>query len=77
MDHSSRLLDINVGKCRSVLRGHVDSINSIHFKPYTNILSTASADKTVSIWDIRTNLCVQTFYGHNTSINSCKFNNKG
>jgi WD40 repeat protein len=77
MDHSSRLLDINVGKCRTVLRGHVDSVNCIHFKPYSNILGTCSADKTLSTWDARTSLCVQTCYGHNNSVNSCKFSTKG
>jgi WD40 repeat protein len=77
MDNSSRLLDINVGKCRTVLRGHVDSVNCVHFKPYSNILGTCSADKTVSTWDARTSLCVQTFYGHNNSVNGCKFSLKG
>jgi hypothetical protein len=28
----------------------------------------------VSLWDIRTNMCVQTFYGHNNAVNSSKFN---
>jgi WD40 repeat protein len=26
------------------------------------------------MWDIRTSQCVQTFYGHNNAVNSCKFN---
>jgi WD40 repeat protein len=38
---------------------------------------SGAGDKTVSIWDIRTNLCVQTFYGHNNAVNTVKFNNKG
>jgi hypothetical protein len=35
---------------------------------------SGSGDKTVSLWDIRTNMCVQTFYGHNNAVNSSKFN---
>ena len=31
----------------------------------------------MSLWDIRTNLCVQTFYGHNNSVNSVAFNIRG
>ena len=31
----------------------------------------------MSLWDIRTNLCVQTFYGHNNSVNSVSFNIRG
>ena len=32
---------------RATFRGHVDSVNDVHFKPYTNIFASASADKTV------------------------------
>jgi WD40 repeat protein len=64
MDHTSKLLDLNVGKSRQTFRGHVDSVNNVSFQPYSNILCTSSADKTLSLWDIRTGLCVQTFYGH-------------
>lgn len=45
--------------------------------PYSQVFCSGSGDKTVSLWDIRTNLCVQTFYGHNNSVNSCKFNLRG
>ena len=38
---------------------------------------SGSGDKTVSLWDIRTNLCVQTFYGHNNAVNSVNFNLRG
>jgi WD40 repeat protein len=38
---------------------------------------SGAGDKTVSLWDIRTNLCVQTFYGHNNAVNTVKFNNRG
>ena len=34
---------------------------------------TGSADKTVSIWDMRTGLTVQTFYGHLNAINDTQF----
>ena len=38
---------------------------------------SGAGDKTVSLWDIRTNLCVQTFYGHNNAVNTVKFNLRG
>ena len=48
-------------RCRSTLRGHADSVNSITFLPYSNNLLTCSADKTLSLWDARTvlyrNIC--------------------
>jgi WD40 repeat protein len=43
---------------------------------YTNIISTASSDKTVSLWDARSAVCVQTFYGHKASCNQACFDNK-
>lgn len=41
-------------QCVLTLRGHSDSVNAVHFLPYSNIVATCSADKTVSLWDIRT-----------------------
>ena len=41
-------------RCRFTLRGHTDSVNSIEFVPFSNILLTSSSDKTISMWDART-----------------------
>jgi len=41
------------------------------------LFASGAADKTISIWDIRTSLCVLTFYGHNNAVNSVSFNRKG
>jgi sperm-associated antigen 16 protein len=39
-----------------------------------NYFGTASADKTVSIWDMRnTSNCLQSFYGHTNSVNTLSF----
>ena len=61
-------------RCRTTLRGHADSVNSIQFLAYSNTLCTCSADKTISLWDARTGLCAQTFYGHMHSVNHASFN---
>jgi hypothetical protein len=63
-------------KCRGTLRGHVDSVNGIMWQLYTSIICTASSDKTVSLWDARSSLCVQTFYGHKSSCNHAAFDKK-
>lgn len=42
------------GMCLTTLRGHADSVNSAAFLPFSNTLATCSADKSVSLWDIRT-----------------------
>ncbi|XP_070588315.1 sperm-associated antigen 16 protein isoform X21 [Erythrolamprus reginae] len=64
-------------RCRYTLRGHKDSVNSIEFFPFSNIILTSSADKTLSLWDARTGLCAQTFYSHLHSCNHATFNMKG
>ena len=42
------------GVCLSTLRGHADAVNDAAFLPFSNALATCSADKSVSLWDIRT-----------------------
>merc|ERR1712039_1094326 len=64
-------------RCRQTFRGHVDSVNYVTFQPYSNVVLTASGDKTVSMWDLRSGLCVQTFYGHANACNQAVFNMKG
>ena len=44
-------------RCRYTMRGHTESVNAVQFLPYSNILITCSADKTVSMWDARTVSC--------------------
>ena len=77
MDHTAKLWDVNSQRCRQTFRGHVDSVNSIVFRPFSNVVCTASGDKTISLWDVRSGLCVQTFYGHLNAANSAQFNMRG
>ena len=58
MDHTVKLWDMNMTKSRFTFRGHVDSVNSIQFLPYSQIFASGSGDKTVAMWDIRTSQCV-------------------
>jgi len=77
MDHTARLWDVLVGKCKTTFRGHVDSVNSLCWQPWTSNLCTGSGDKTVSLWDARSGLCIQTFYGHLNACNHVTSNKKG
>ena len=45
------------------------SVNAVAWQPYTSNVFSASSDKTISLWDGRTGLCVQTYYGHTNSCN--------
>lgn len=64
-------------KCRSVYKGHSDSVNKINFQPFTNYFASCSADKSISIWDMRLGLTVQTFNGHLNTVNDVVFNARG
>jgi len=77
MDHTCKLWDVSTGRCRMSLRGHVDSVNSVCFQPFSNNICSSSGDKTVSLWDSRSGLCIQTLYGHSNSCNSAAFNLRG
>jgi len=68
-----KLFDLNAAKVRQQYRSHTDSVNGLNFQPYTNFFVSGSADKTLSIWDMRTGLTVQTFYGHLNAINDTVF----
>ncbi|XP_056352690.1 sperm-associated antigen 16 protein isoform X3 [Oenanthe melanoleuca] len=64
-------------RCRYTLRGHEDSVNSIEFLPFSSTALTSSADKTLSLWDVRTGLRVYTFQGHVHPCNHATFNKNG
>ena len=54
-------------------RGHADSVNSVAWQPYSGTLGTASADKTVCLWDARSGLPTLKLYGHAASCNCLAF----
>jgi len=72
-DGAIKLYDLNALKVRQQYRSHTDSVNGLNFQPFTNFFVSGSADKTLSIWDMRTGLTVQTFYGHLNAINDAIF----
>ena len=53
MDQCAKLWDVVTGKAKQAFRGHVDSVNSVCFQPFSNTIATGSGDKTVSLWDCR------------------------
>jgi sperm-associated antigen 16 protein len=59
MDHTVKLWDMNLpNSSRFTFRGHVDSVNSVQWCPYSTMFVSGAGDKTVSLWDIRSNLCI-------------------
>lgn len=56
----------------ATLRGHADSVNDAAFLPFSNTLATCSADKSVSLWDIRTASASNYVYSDNYYDNNCR-----
>ena len=61
----------------NTLDGHTDAVLSVSFHPEGAMLASASADKTIKLWDVRTGKELQTLNGHSHSVNSVIFHPEG
>ena len=57
--------------------GHSSGIEDINFSPDGKYIVTASEDKQVIIWDVRTGKPVQLLIGHKFGVTSAKFSDDG
>ena len=53
LDGACKVFDLSTGTVRSTLRGHIDAVNTAAFLPFSSTVLTASADHTLSLWDLR------------------------
>jgi WD40 repeat protein len=53
--------------------GHQDKLSIMTLSHNEEFLITGSADKTLKLWDVRSGLLIQTYYGHNTGVKSAIF----
>ena len=60
------------------LDGHNGDIAALSLKPADNqVFLTGSVDRTIRLWDLRTDKCQQTFWGHTADVNSVSFHPSG
>lgn len=51
-------------KCIRTLYGHDHSVSSVAVIPTTDIIVSASRDKTIKLWEMASGYCVKTLVGH-------------
>ena len=61
-DEKVRIWDAVTHKLVRTLKGHNDGVNSVHFCPDGLKIVSASDDKTLRVWDVRTGECQQTIH---------------
>jgi guanine nucleotide-binding protein subunit beta len=60
------------------LDGHNGDIAALSLKPQDNqVFLTGSVDRTMRLWDLRSDKCQQTFWGHEADVNSLSFHPNG
>ncbi|KAL6597149.1 WD40-repeat-containing domain protein [Neocallimastix sp. 'constans'] len=64
----------NKNYCICSMLGHTDSIYCLQYD--NNKIISGSRDKTIKIWDLKTNECIKTLEGHNGSVLTLQFNEK-
>eukprot|EP01033_Poteriospumella_lacustris_P004989 gene4990-3566_t len=85
-DGTVKIWEFAQAKCTHTFAEHTQAVwgcefhhavNAASWQPFSANVCTASGDKTVSVWDGRTGLCVQTLYGHANSCNHLAVTNRG
>ncbi|KAM3066490.1 hypothetical protein ACMFMG_011988 [Clarireedia jacksonii] len=65
--------DLEWNAVLQTLEEHSDAVNSVAFSADSNLLASASDDKTIKVWDAATGILQQTLEGHSDRVYSVAF----
>jgi WD40 repeat protein len=72
-----RIWDVGTKKIRQTLKGHELAVVALAFSPNSDLLVTASWDKTARIWDVATGRELKVLVGHTAPLDSVAFDPTG
>lgn len=75
----ARLWDRRTGRAVTALEGHAGGILACDFGPgpYSHLLTTASSDHSVRVWDLRMRKCIYALPAHNKLVSDVKWHPSG
>lgn len=59
------------------LEAHTSSVYAVAFSPTSEVLASASADRTIKLWDVRTGTVLQNLQGHLEGATTVAFSPNG
>jgi WD40 repeat protein len=70
-------VDENWNACLQTLEDHSEFVSRVAVSPDSRYIASASADRTIKIWDAQNGACVHTLRGHTRVISAVAFSPDG
>lgn len=74
---AEKLLRLGTGNNCGILKGHIENVTDAIYSPDGNLISTASGDMTIRLWDSNTGMCLKVFTGHTHTVTKTAFSPNG